>query len=56
MLIIASFLVVSTGCGVKKPPYYEKSAPAEDENVKFIIQKQDNPKSIEQTKNNESCK
>ena len=55
MLIIASFLVVSTGCGVKKAPYYEKSAPAEDENVRFVIQKQDSSKTIQIDENNESC-
>ena len=39
MLIIASFLLSVSGCGYKAPPYYEQSAPKEDKNVKFIIQK-----------------
>ena len=51
MLIIASFLFSFSGCGYKAPPYYEKSAPAEDDNVKFILEEQKFP--IKE--NNESC-
>lgn len=40
MLIIAIFLFSINGCGYKAPPYYIEDAPAEDENVKFIIQKE----------------
>jgi len=25
------------GCGVKKPPYYQESAPPSDDDVEFII-------------------
>ncbi len=50
-LIIASFLFSLSGCGYKAAPYYEKSAPKEDKNVKFILEKKHFP--VEE--NNESC-
>ena len=48
MLIIAVFLLVLSGCGYKANPYYQKEAPAGDENVEFIIENQN--------ENNESGK
>ena len=54
MLIIASFLLSMGGCGHKAAPYYEQDAPVEDENVKFIVEKQEF-KSIVVNENNESC-
>lgn len=51
MLIIASFLLSLSACGYKVSPYYEKDAPIEDENVKFII----DSKVDEVVENNESC-
>ena len=51
LLIIASFLFSLSGCGYKAAPYYEKSAPKEDENVKFILKK----KEFETNDTNESC-
>jgi len=53
MFIIASFLLSLSGCGYKASPYYEKQAPKEDENVKFILQKKSPTVSEE---NNESSK
>jgi len=52
MLIIASFLLSISGCGYKKPPYYQENVPVDDENVKFII---DDRKFPSQVDNNESC-
>ena len=52
MFIIASFLLSIHGCGYKKAPYYQESAPESDDNVKFIIEDRKFPKIIE---NNESC-
>ncbi len=36
------FLLVLSGCGYKASPYHQEAAPADDENVKFIIKKQTN--------------
>lgn len=52
MLIIASFLFSLGGCGYKKAPYYQESAPEGDENVEFIIEDRKFQKMKE---NNESC-
>ena len=38
-LIIALFLLSFSGCGVKKPPFYQDEAPVSDENVEFILVK-----------------
>ncbi len=35
------FVLSVDGCGYKEAPYYEQEAPPSDENVKFIIKKQD---------------
>ena len=35
------FLLVLSGCGYKANPYYQEAAPESDENVEFIIKKQD---------------
>jgi len=51
MFIIASFLLSMSGCGYKANPYIEQEAPVEDENVKFVIEKQEFPLS----ENNVSC-
>jgi len=51
-LIIASFLLSLSGCGYKAAPYYQKSAPESDENVKFILEK----KEFKSDDINESCK
>jgi len=51
VLIIASFLLSLGGCGYKANPYYQKSAPEGDENVEFILKKEQ----IKVQKNNESC-
>ena len=50
MLIIAVFLLSVSACGYKAAPFYSEDAPESDENVEFIIQKQnmDNNKSSEQ--------
>jgi len=47
-LIIALFLLSFSGCGVKKPPYYQGKAPVSDENVEFIIVEPKVDKNIEQ--------
>ena len=49
MLIIAVFLLSVSACGYKAAPFYSEDAPAGDENVEFIIQKQniDNNESSE---------
>ena len=54
MFIIASFLLSISGCGHKAPPYYEKAAPVEDENVKFVLKKKEFDSMIV-NENNESC-
>jgi hypothetical protein len=41
MFIIASFLLSMSGCGYKADPYLQQEAPAEDENVKFILKKKE---------------
>jgi hypothetical protein len=51
MFIIASFLLSMSGCGHKANPYIEQEAPAEDENVKFVIEK----KKFPVIENNVSC-
>jgi len=51
MFIIASFLLSISGCGYKANPYLEQEAPAEDENVKFVIEK----KEFKVTQTDESC-
>ena len=38
-IIITIFVLSVVGCGVKKNPYYEDSAPQADENVEFHIEK-----------------
>ena len=50
MLIIAVFLLSVSACGYKAAPFYSEDAPEGDENVEFIIQKQniDNNESSEQ--------
>ena len=40
MLIIAVFLLSVSACGYKAAPFYSEDAPEGDENVEFIIQKQ----------------
>ncbi|MEA1982311.1 MAG: hypothetical protein U9N39_02105 [Campylobacterota bacterium] len=52
MLIIASFLLSTSGCGYKKQPYHLEDAPDGDENVEFIIKKKSQTKL---NKNSESC-
>ena len=49
MLIIAVFLLSVSACGYKADPFYSEDAPQSDENVEFIIQKQniDNNESSE---------
>jgi len=50
-LIITVFLLSFSGCGVKKPPYYQDDVPASDENVEFILIKpQANPDSSKESK------
>jgi len=44
-------LLSLSGCGYKAAPYYEETAPVEDENVKFIIQE---PTTLKND-TNESC-
>ena len=51
MFIIASFLLSLSGCGYKADPYYQKAAPASDENVEFILEK----KVFKVDDANESC-
>jgi hypothetical protein len=51
MFIIASFLLSMSGCGYKANPYIEQEPPAEDENVKFVIEKKEFPV----VENNVSC-
>ena len=50
MLIIAMFLLSVSACGYKAAPFHSEDAPEGDENVEFIIQKQniDNNESSEQ--------
>ncbi len=48
MFIIAVFLLSLSACGYKAAPFYSEDAPEGDENVEFIIQKQN-------IDNNESC-
>ena len=40
MLIIAVFLLSVSACGYKAAPFYSEDAPEGDENVEFIIEKQ----------------
>ena len=40
MLIIAVFLLSVSACGYKAAPFYSEDAPQGDDNVEFIIQKQ----------------
>ena len=40
MLIIAVFLLSVSACGYKADPFYTEDAPKSDENVEFIIKKQ----------------
>ena len=40
MFIIAVFLLSVSACGYKAAPFYSEDAPQGDENVEFIIQKQ----------------
>ena len=40
MLIIAMFLLSVSACGYKDAPFYTEDAPEGDENVEFIIEKQ----------------
>jgi len=49
MFIIAVFLLSVSACGYKAAPFYTEDAPQGDENVEFIIQKQniDNNKDSE---------
>ena len=48
MFIIAVFLFSVSACGYKAAPFYSEDAPEGDENVEFILQKQN-------LENNESC-
>ncbi len=36
-LIIAIFLLSFSGCGVKKPPYYQDDVSSSDDKVKYIL-------------------
>ncbi len=49
MFIIAVFLLSVSACGYKAAPFYSEDAPEGDENVEFIIKKQniDNNESSE---------
>ena len=40
MFIIAVFLLSVSACGYKAAPFYSEDAPQGDDNVEFIIQKQ----------------
>lgn len=40
MFIIAVFLLSLSACGYKAAPFYTEDAPEGDENVEFVIEKQ----------------